>query len=389
MRAVAGFLQVELGAAPNDGLLELDVLLEHLFERQGLRLTVDDGKVDDTECRLQLRILEQLVQNDLRVGVALQVDGNVHAVHGRVVVDVGNAFDAFFLDEVRDGLDEARFVDVIRDLGHFDLKAAVFLFDDLRFGADRELAAAGGVCRADAGAAHDHGARREVGARDVLHEFRQLDVRVIDDRAHTVDHFPHVVGRDVRRHTDGDAHGPVDQQVRIPGGQDGGLFQTVVIVRHEVDRVFVNVREHSLGDLAHAGLGVTVGSGRVAVDGTEVTVAVHQCVPHGEVLCKTDHSVIDGRVAVGVVPTQNGTDGVGALAVSLVGRQPVFVHGIENAAMDRFQSVTDVWQRTFHDDRHGVVEERFPHFVFQVDGNDLLRREVLAERLLPLLLHFG
>ena len=71
MRAVAGFLQVELGAAPNDGLLELDVLLEHLFERQGLRLAIDDGEVDDTECRLQLRILEQLVQDDLRVRVAL------------------------------------------------------------------------------------------------------------------------------------------------------------------------------------------------------------------------------------------------------------------------------------------------------------------------------
>src|SRR5699024_10071272 len=42
-------------------------------------------------------------------------------------------------------------------------------------------------------------------------------------------------------------------------------------------------------------------------------------------------------------------------------------HGVDDAAVDGFQTVSDVGQCTSHDDGHGVVEVRPFHFGLEVD----------------------
>ena len=111
-------------------------------------------------------------------------------------------------------------------------------------------------------------------------------------------------------------------------GQNGRLFQTVVIVRLEIDGILVDILQHFHGDLAHAGFRITVGGRGVAVHGAKVAVAVHQHVPHGKVLRQTDQRVVDRSVAVRMVTAQNGADGVRAFAVRLVRGQVVFKHGV-------------------------------------------------------------
>ena len=123
--------------------------------------------------------------------------------------------------------------------------------------------------------------------------------------------------RDLRRHTDGDTAGTVHQQIRETAGQNGGFLQTVVVVGNKIDGVLVDIGEHFHGNFAHLRLGITVSSRRVAVDGTEVTVTVYQHVAHREILRQTHHCVINRGVAVRVISTQHGTDGVGALMIWL------------------------------------------------------------------------
>ena len=95
-------------------------------------------------------------------------------------------------------------------------------------------------------------------------------------------------------------------------------------------------------------------------------MAVHQGVAHGKILGQADHSVIDRCIAVGMVPAQHRTDGVGAFAVGLIRPQAIFIQRVEDAAVDRLQAIPDIGQRTADDDRHGIIEKTFFHLVLDV-----------------------
>ena len=66
--------QQELGAAANDQLAVADEFLQQVLERQHPRLAVDQRQEDQRETVLQRRELVELVEHDLRIGVALQLE---------------------------------------------------------------------------------------------------------------------------------------------------------------------------------------------------------------------------------------------------------------------------------------------------------------------------
>ena len=74
---------------------------------------------------------------------------------------------------------------------------------------------------------------------------------------------------------DGDARGPVDEERREPGGQDGRLEFATVVVGHEVDDILVQGFGHGERRGRQATLGVAHGRGPV-VGGAEVAVAVDE-----------------------------------------------------------------------------------------------------------------
>jgi len=357
MGALLGLFQVILGTAADDLVLELDVLLDHLLQGQDLGHLVVNGQHDDTHGILQLGILVQLVQHHLGVGVLADVDDDPHSLAVGLIVQVADALNALVFYEVRNVLNEARLVDHIGDLGDDDLGTAVLLFLNGGAAAQGDLAAAGGVGGTDAAAAHDNAGSGEVRALDILHQAGQVDVRVVDIGHTAVNDLAQVVGRDIGGHTNRNALAAVDQQVGEAAGQDAGLFLGLIKVGVPVDGVLVDIGQHLHGHPAHAGLGVTVSSRGVAIDRTKVTLAIHQRVAQGEILCQTDHCVVDRRVAVGVVGAQHGTNGVGGLAVGVAGIVATLMHGVKDAAVDRLQAVPHVRQGTGHDDRHGVIQK--------------------------------
>ncbi len=96
MRAGPGLSQLELRAAAHDLAAKFDKSFEHLLERQHARLAVDDRDVDDAERRLHRRQLVKLVENDLRHGVAFELDDDAHALAVRFVAQLGNAVESSF-----------------------------------------------------------------------------------------------------------------------------------------------------------------------------------------------------------------------------------------------------------------------------------------------------
>ena len=127
------------------------------------------------------------------------------------------------------------------------------------------------------------------------------------------------------------------------------------------------------GDARQARLGVPHGRRRIAVDRAEIPLAVHQRIAHGERLRHAHQRVVNRRVAVRMVLAHHFADDLGALARGAVGLQAHFVHPEQDAPVHRLEAVADIRQRPAHDHAHGVIEVRAPHFVFDIDRNEVLR----------------
>ena len=368
--------------APGDHVAPvLDEDREGLLQVHHLRAPADDGQVDHAEGRLQIRLTVELVDDDLREGVLLQLDHDADGVfavrlvaHGVAALD--DADDLLLGAQLVDLRDDARLVRLVRDGRHHDL-FAVFLGAGERLHgharAHHDGAAAGALGQIDAGAAVDEAARGKIGPGDEAHEVFDRRVRVLDEVDRRVHDLAQVVGRHVGGHADGDAARAVDEQVGHPRRKDRGLLQAVVEVQREVDGLFVDVREQIHRDARQTGLGVTIRGGRIAVDGAVVALAVDERVAHREVLREADHGVVDAGVTVRVVLAEDVTDDGRALAEARRGREACLVGGVENAAVDRLEPVARVGDRATDDHAHRVIEVARPHLVGDGNGHLLVR----------------
>ena len=105
---------------------------------------------------------------------------------------------------------------------------------------------------------------RKVWSGDESHQFVEGGVRVVDQVAGAGHDLDEVVRRHVRGHAHGDAARAVHEQVGDGGGQHFGLGELVVVVRNEVDHVFVEPVDHAERGGVEAGLGVP-GCGRAVI----------------------------------------------------------------------------------------------------------------------------
>ena len=371
MGAFLCFAQIVLGAPDNNIFLVQDVVVEYLLQAQHARHAVDQRKVDDAEAGLQLRVLVELVEHNLRLLAALEVDDDAHTLAVGFIVETGDLRELLLLDQLGDLLDELGLVDLVGNLGHDNAVLPALILFHVGFRADGYGATTRGVGVAYALRAHDGRARGKVRAGDVLHELVEFDIGVVHDGDGRIDCLHQVVGRHVGGHADGNALRAVDQQVGEARGKHFGFLERFIVVGLPVDRLLLKVAQQLHGLLVQARFRVTHGSGAVAVNGAEVAVAIHQRHAHVEILRKAHHGVVDGGIAVGVVLTHAVADGARGLHMRLVRRVTAFVHSVENAAVHRFQAVAHIRQRAGHDNRHGVFKERRAHLLREVRGRHL------------------
>ena len=98
MGTLLGLAQLVARATLNDVDLMVDVVVQHVLEAQDVRHAVDQREVVDAEARLQLRVLVELVEDDLRLLATLEVDDDAHALAVGLVVEAGNLRDGLLLD---------------------------------------------------------------------------------------------------------------------------------------------------------------------------------------------------------------------------------------------------------------------------------------------------
>jgi hypothetical protein len=167
---------------------------------------------------------------------------------------------------------------------------------------------AGVIGRADAGAAQDDAAGREVGTGHKLDQAVDGNIRIFQVGEAGVDHLAKIMRRDVRRHADSDAAGAVDEQVGKPRRQDQRLLQRLVVVGLKIDGFLVDVLKQRFARLGETRFGIPHGGRRIAVHRTEIALAVDQRQAHGKILHHADHGVIDRGVAVRMVLAHDVAD---------------------------------------------------------------------------------
>src|SRR6202158_2886385 len=123
--AVKGFSGSSLGARP--------AVLSSIFLQPQYAIKLSRGG------------LEELVEDDLGLGAALEFDHDAHAVTIALITNVGDVFDVFVVDQLRDALDQARLVHLVRNFRNDDGVAVPVKTFDRGFGAHLEAAAAGAV----------------------------------------------------------------------------------------------------------------------------------------------------------------------------------------------------------------------------------------------------
>ena len=197
-------------------------------------------------------------------------------------------------------------------------------------------------------------------------------VRVVDQRNRRLHDLTQVVRRDVGRHPDRDARRTVDEQVRNPRGKHCRLQFTAVEIRPVRDGLLVDVGQELHRQRGQARLGVPIRGGGVAIDGTEIPLAIDERIAQGEILHHSHHRVVDGRVPVGVILTQDVADHRRALLVRAARAQPGLAHREEDAAVNGLEAIPHVGKRALNDDAHRIVDERFAHFVLEQPRQNLL-----------------
>ena len=125
--------------------------------------------------------------------------------------------------------------------------------------------------------------------------------------------------RNVGGHADRDAAGAVDEQIWNSRRENDGLFARLIEVRNEVDGFFFEVGENIFGNFGEARFRIPHGRGRIAVDRTEITLAVHEHVTQVEVLRETNHRGIDDGFAMRVIVARRVAANFGAFAVAAIG----------------------------------------------------------------------
>ena len=193
---------------------------------------------------------------------------------------------------------------------------------------------------------------------------------MVDQVDDGVDRLTQVVRRDVRRHADRDARRTVDDEVRHPRRHDARLLEPIVEVRAEVDGVLVEIGQQLHRDRRKLRFRVAIGRSRIAFDGTEVPLPIHERIAQREVLHHAHERVVDRRIAVRVILAEHVAYDRRGLLVGATAKQSEFVHRVEHATMHRLESVTHIGQGPRHDDAHRIVDERLANLVVDETRKD-------------------
>ena len=185
--------------------------MNQLLQIENLRLTVDQCHHVDTKHALQLGLGEEIIKNHFSNIGALNFDHHAQTVFVRLITEFRDTFKLLLFNQLGDALNQARFVQLIRNLGDNDgFTASLFVHFDTGFGAHIDASTTGAVGLNNAGSAIDNTGSGEIRSGDIFHQLIDGNLRIVDHRQTTFDHFSEVVGRNIGRHAHSNTRGTIN-----------------------------------------------------------------------------------------------------------------------------------------------------------------------------------
>ena len=368
-RADFRLFQVKIAAFYKHVALEVDVMHQHFDKSELFGLAFRDRHHIDIEVCFKFGMCKKIIYDFLRVGVLTHLNYGAHTVSVGLVHDVRNTAEYVFFRfaKLQYFLQQVGFFNLIRQFRNNDVFLFVFAVFDVDSRAQSDFALARRVRLHKVVPRDNYAARRKVGAGDDFHKFVKFDFGIIDNRNRAVDDFADIVSRDIRRKTDRYAVCAVHEKVGESARQKHRLFHRIVEVPLPWYGILFQVFQDFHRKGIQAGFGVTHCRRAVAVDTAEVAVAVDQHFSHIERLRHSDHSVVNGRVAVGVEFAQTFADDTRRLLMRFVRGVSEFVHSVKDTALHGFKTVFDARNGAVKDNVFAVRHHRSVHDFF--DGH--------------------
>ena len=203
----SGFGLREIKARPSDDHLApvIEEDGEGALQVQHDGLVVHHGQHIDAEGRLEGRVLEEGVGNDVRDGALFEIDDHADAVAVGLIAQVGDALDLLLVHERGDALHHDGFVHAVGDLIDDEGLQPLLPLLDPHAPADADAAASGMVGLIKPLAGVDFTLCREVRALDELHEVVNRGLRIVEQGGQGVAELAQIVRGDVGGHAHGDA----------------------------------------------------------------------------------------------------------------------------------------------------------------------------------------
>ena len=361
--AVARLAQEVLDAPVDHLFAEGDEGRQQVLQVHHLRPAALERHHVGAERGLQRREAVELVEHHVRHRIAPQFDHHAQAVAVGLVAQRADALELLLAHQFADALDHVRLVHLVGDFRNDDRFALAAQRLELDLAAHHDRAAAEMIGGADALAAENDAAGREIRARHDGDQVFDRQRRIVGERNAGVDHLAEIVRRDIGRHADRDAAGAVDQKVGEARRQHRRLAFGIVVIGLEIDGLLVEIVEQRHRRFGEARFGIPIGGRRIAVDRAEIALAVDQRQAHGKILRHAHQRVIDRLVAVRMIFADHVADDTRRFHVFLVGRIAVLVHRIEDAPMHGLEPIARVRQSARHDHAHGVIEIALLHLL--------------------------
>ena len=214
------------------------------------------------------------------------------------------------------------------------------------------------VSRSEFVACDDVSARREVRTRNDLHHLVKGNLRIVEVSDDAVYDFGKVMRRYIRRKTYRYTRRTVYEKVRKSSGESVGFFERVVEVKRPVYGIFVYTVKKFERERLKFDFGVPHRRRAVAVDRAEVAVSVDKRHTHVERLGKSDHSVVNRSISVGVIFCETVADHPRRFFIAFIGKHSLFEHRIKDTPLNGFKTVFDPRKGSVENDVFGIRNHR-------------------------------